>query len=88
MNRKKRQYKELGDVELSEEITALVNKKITEAEADIKEIRINFRWGSEQLEVVKRAAALMGVPYQTYIKQIVFRQSIQDLNETEKVLIK
>lgn len=41
--------------------------------------RVNFRWGREQLEFVKRAAAAMGVPYQTYIKQAAFRQAAADL---------
>ena len=43
------------------------------------EARVNFRWGREQLAFVKRAASLMGVPYQTYIKQAAFRQADGDL---------
>ena len=45
----------------------------------VDEARVNFRWGSEQLEFVRRAAAAMGVPYQTYIKQAAFRQAVLDL---------
>ena len=43
------------------------------------EARVNFRWGREQLEFVRRAADAMGVPYQTYIKQAAFRQAALDL---------
>ena len=55
-----------------------------EAERDLRarntaEARVNFRWGLEQVALVKRAAAAMGVPYQTYVKQVVFRQAVADL---------
>lgn len=30
----------------------------------------------------------MGIPYQTYIKQVVYRQCIQDLKDAELVSIK
>jgi len=36
--------------------------------------------------VVKRAAALMGVPDQTYLKQVVFRQALADIERTQAVL--
>jgi len=36
--------------------------------------------------VVKRAAALMGVPYQTYLKQVVFRQALADIERMQAVL--
>ena len=38
------------------------------------------------MDTVKRAAALAGVPYQTYIKQIVFRQAVADLRAAEGVV--
>lgn len=44
-----------------------------------QECRVNFRWGSAQLAVVRRVAMLMGVPYQQYIKQVLFRQAYADL---------
>jgi len=49
----------------------------------MQETRVNFRWGKEQVDTVKQAAKSMGVPYQTYIKQVVFRQSIADLNSLQ-----
>ena len=42
--------------------------------------------GREQIAVVKRAAALMGVPYQTYLKQVVFKQALADIQQAEAVL--
>ncbi|MDB5099074.1 MAG: hypothetical protein JWM80_3495 [Cyanobacteria bacterium RYN_339] len=32
-----------------------------------------------KLEIVKRAAAVMGVPYQTYIKQVLFQRAVEDI---------
>lgn len=53
-----------------------VEKYVSEAD---DEIRVNFRWGNEQLNLVKKAASFFGVPYQTYIKQVVYRQCLMDL---------
>jgi predicted DNA binding CopG/RHH family protein len=36
---------------------------------------------------VKRAAAIIGVPYQTYLKQVVFKQALADIEHAEAVLI-
>ena len=46
-----------------------------------QECRVNFRWGSSQLEVVKHVAELMGVSYQQYIKQVLYRQAHADLKQ-------
>ncbi len=48
-----------------------------------QESRVNIRWGKEQLDLIKYTAKQMGVPYQTYIKQTVFRQALGDLNIAE-----
>jgi len=68
------------DTELDSKLEAMEDA----AESDLSarppdEARVNFRWGREQLAIVKRAAAVMGVPYQTYMKQVVFRQALADL---------
>ena len=47
---------------------------------------MTLRWGKEQIAVVKRAAAIMGIPYQTYLKQVVFRQALADIEHAESVL--
>jgi predicted DNA binding CopG/RHH family protein len=78
----RRNYQELGEIELSQEMASRVNTAIEQAEQDLaitSEVRVNFRWGASQLAAVKRAADLMGVPYQTYIKVAVYRQAMADL---------
>ena len=40
-----------------------------------------MRWSRQALEVVREAAELHGVPYQTYVKQVVFRQALTDLKD-------
>ena len=56
-----------------------------EAEADIaagratRERRLSLRWSSDQVELIRRAAAIYGIPYQTYLKQAAVRQAIADL---------
>ena len=44
-----------------------------------EEVRVNFRWKAAPVAVVKRAAALAGIPYQSYIKLVAFRQAVADL---------
>ena len=72
----------LEDPEVSEMVTRLE----TEADREIAAGSVTLRWGREQIAVVKRAAALMGVPYQTYLKQVVFRQALADIERAESVL--
>ena len=86
MNAKRRDYEELPDEELPSEVDAKIRAMIDQAEREIEETRVNFRWGKLQVDTVKRAAALAGVPYQTYIKQIVFRQAVADLRAAEGVV--
>ena len=75
-----------SDPELDARLEAMEEE--TERELAIRpldEARVNFRWGREQLAFVKRAAAAMGVPYQTYIKQAAFRQAAADLQMVQAV---
>jgi predicted DNA binding CopG/RHH family protein len=74
-------YEELPDTELPEELDARVRAMTKAADEENEAARVNFRWGREQVDLVKRVAALMGIPYQTYIKQVVFKQAISDLSE-------
>jgi predicted DNA binding CopG/RHH family protein len=46
-----------------------------------EECRVNFRWGLAQVSVVKQVADLMGVSYQQYIKQVLYRQAHADLQQ-------
>jgi len=51
------------------------------------EMRVNIRWGRDQVNIIKKAAAGLDVPYQLYIKQVVIRQAMIDLKETEQALL-
>ena len=68
---------------LSEDLDRKIQQMTRQADEDIAEARVSFRWGKEQLSFVKRVAATMGVPYQTYIKQAVYRQALQDMSMIE-----
>jgi predicted DNA binding CopG/RHH family protein len=82
---KRRNYEDLGDVELPADIAARAAVAIAQADREIEASRVNFRWGPAQVEVVKRAAQLAGVPYQTYIKQVVWRQAVEDIKDAASI---
>jgi predicted DNA binding CopG/RHH family protein len=71
--------------EVSEEDDEKIQAMIDQAEEDIAARRVSFRWGQEQIAIVKRAAALYGVPYQTYLKEAALRQAIADLKDLQAV---
>lgn len=73
------------DIELSEAEVADFDARMEQAEKDIEEARVNFRWGASQVILVKKVAAKIGIPYQTYIKQAVLRQATQDLEQLDKL---
>lgn len=68
------------------EVSELVSRLEAEADSEIAAGTVTLRWGKEQIGVVKRAAAILGVPYQTYLKQVVFRQAVADIEQAEAVL--
>ncbi|MDQ3703367.1 MAG: hypothetical protein M3442_20980 [Chloroflexota bacterium] len=77
----------VGDqVEEDPEVSELVTRLEEEADREIAAGTVTLQWGREQLAVVKRAAALMGVPYQTYLKHVVFKQALTDIERAEAVL--
>lgn len=76
-----------GIIELSDEMDALIAQKTEQAEKDIKQMKMQIRWGVRQINVVKQAASLMGIPYQTYVKHVVYKQAMDDI-EKSKVLLK
>ena len=79
---KRRNYKELGDVELAPDVAARANAAIEQAERELsQEVRVNFRWGAPQLALVRQAADLIGVPYQSYLKQAILQQAVRDIRE-------
>lgn len=79
---KRRNYQDLGEVELPAEVAARASQAIEQAETDLEqELRVNFRWGASQLKIVRQAAELAGIPYQSYLKQVVIRQALDDLRQ-------
>jgi predicted DNA binding CopG/RHH family protein len=46
---------------------------------------VNFRWESAPLEVVRLAADLAGVPYQTWMKQVLYREAIAAITAAREV---
>ncbi|MBK7841035.1 MAG: hypothetical protein IPP57_25750 [Candidatus Obscuribacter sp.] len=70
---------ELEDISLSDEIDAKVSKLTALADSEIEQTRVNFRWQKEPLNLIKKVAESIGVPYQTYIKQVLYRQALNDI---------
>jgi len=68
------------------EVSKLVSRLEAKTDREIAGSAISLRWGKAQIAVVKRAAAILGVPYQTYLKQVVFRQALADIKQAEAVL--
>lgn len=83
MAREDYEIEDLGEVELDPETDAKVNRMIAEADKEIEETRVSFRWGKEQLAVVKQAAEQMGVPYQTFIKMCVYQRALDVLKDIQ-----
>jgi predicted DNA binding CopG/RHH family protein len=85
VNAKRRDYEVLPDEELAPEQDAMARDAIVQAERDLEATRVDFRWGKTQVDTVKRAARLFGVPYQTYMKDVVFRQALADLRAAKEL---
>jgi hypothetical protein len=70
---------------VGEERDPAVLQMLREADRDAAdegaEVRVNFRWGPEQLELVKEAARLQGLPYQVYIKKVLYDRAKADIGE-------
>lgn len=80
------EYQDLGDEELSEEQTELIEQMTQQADRDIEEMQISFKLGTPQLSLIKRAADLLGIPYQTYIKESAVRQSVNDIEKLSHIM--
>jgi predicted DNA binding CopG/RHH family protein len=83
MAKEKYDIEDLGTVELEPEMEAKVNRMIAQADEEDDLARVNFRWSRESLDVVKQAAKLMGIPYQTFIKQTVFEHALSIIKDTD-----
>ena len=82
----RKKLKEQGEYKMTPKQDAKARKAIKQADQQIAEARVNFRWGKIQVELVKRAAEAIGVPYQTYIKQVVYRQALKDLEDKQNLI--
>jgi predicted DNA binding CopG/RHH family protein len=77
---RKEDVRKMGDVFLDEKTSRMIEKKIAQAEKELyKEVKISFSWGNVELRLIQGIAQKLGVPYQTYIKQVLYRQAMQDL---------
>lgn len=72
-----------GTTTVPEEMNIMITQKIAEAEEDIQEMRMQIRWNKSQISVIKKAAGLIGIPYQTYAKQTLFQQALKDIKDAE-----
>jgi predicted DNA binding CopG/RHH family protein len=75
----RKKLQDAGEYKMNSATFAKVEKLIAKADEEIEETRVNFRWGKDQLDLVKRAAKQIGVSYQTYLKQVVYRQCLINL---------
>jgi predicted DNA binding CopG/RHH family protein len=88
---KRRNYEELPDISFPADVQTRIEEAVAQADHDLadgaarSEVRVNFRWGQEQLDLVRQAAALADVPYQTYLKQAVYRQAVADLKDAAAI---
>lgn len=72
------EIEDLGDIKLSPALDDQIEARIKRAENALASIAVNFRWQRGQLNLVKKVAATMGVPYQTYIKMVLYKQAQMD----------
>lgn len=87
---KRRNYEDLPDVSFPADVQTRIEEAVAAAELELadragSEVRVNFRWGQAQLDLVRQAAALADVPYQTYLKQAVYRQAVADLKDAAAI---
>ncbi len=83
--KKRIHYKKLGAVELSEKEDKRVTEIIELSEKELKDTRVSFRWGQYQLAIVRHAANLMGVPYQTFLKLTVYERALAVLKDARMI---
>ena len=73
-------YQVSGRTQLAAEEQAEAERQLAALEEDAGvPVSTALRWRKPQLDLVRRAARLAGVPYQAYLKQAVIRCAINDL---------
>jgi len=86
MAKQRKRYKNLGTVEFSEKEDKHVTDMIEQAEKELEETRVSFRWDKEPLALVKRAANLMGIPYQTFLKLAAYEHALAVLQDAQPLV--
>ncbi len=81
MSKKERKHEILEDIELDEEEASSFESAIAQADSERSEVRVNFRWTNRAVELVKKAADLTGVGYQSYIKMKLYQAAISDIEQ-------
>jgi hypothetical protein len=73
-------YQVLGRTQLEPEEQAEAERQLAALEeAPDAPVSTALRWRKPQLDLVRRAARLAGVPYQAYLKQAAIKCAIEDL---------
>jgi len=73
-------YEARGHVPLEGEEKAEADRQLAALDEDPGvPVSTALRWRKPQLDVVRRAARLAGVPYQAYLKEAVIRCALADL---------
>jgi len=72
------EIEDLGAIELSSKLDKKIKRMTIDAEAEIDATRVNFRWEQDPLNLIKAVADAMGIPYQTYMKQVLYKQALDD----------
>ncbi len=83
-----RKLTHVADGEMGEDESARFGEMEEQAERDakreIREQRVNLRWSRDQVELIRQAAAIYGITYQTYLKQAAVRQALVDLKAAKE----
>jgi predicted DNA binding CopG/RHH family protein len=74
---------DMGDEEAAR-FAALEEQAERDATREIQELRVNLRWSRDHVELIRRAAAVYGITYQTYLKQAAVRQALADLKAAQE----
>ncbi|MFP5502842.1 MAG: hypothetical protein ACLGIN_10165 [Candidatus Sericytochromatia bacterium] len=69
-----------------EQAQVIARQEALEAEAEARaEVRVDFKWNKGPLDAFKRAAELAGVPYQTYMKVVLYERALSDLERAKLI---
>ncbi|MBI2811365.1 MAG: hypothetical protein HYX67_11115 [Candidatus Melainabacteria bacterium] len=77
------EIEDLGDLALPSDVETKVLQLTEAADLELDATRVNFRWQREPLNLIREVAAAMGIPYQTYMKQVLYRQALEDISKIQ-----